>query len=247
MPPIKVAPRFDQSIGTGRREPVEAADILRCQPFAIVNQRIAVRVIAATTSLAVQQPAADIGVLKRTSIFVLELVGATAPAAVAQALPFGFAHSTSVLRFQNGRLASSFMRTDYRAPHRHGSGVRSVEHRLDRRSGEPRRQHDGTLHPVNGTAVKRLELLKELVPQVRRIAILQQPANPGHPMFINEIDPTAALFGFTYRIWEARGSGDFESGFALMRAWPADAVFVLQCHGRTSIVCIIPLSSCFTK
>ena len=72
---------------------------MRCQPFAIVNQRIAVRVIAATTSLAVQQPAADIGVLKRTSIFVLELVGATAPAAVAQALPFGFAHFNERLTF----------------------------------------------------------------------------------------------------------------------------------------------------
>jgi putative tryptophan/tyrosine transport system substrate-binding protein len=76
--------------------------------------------------------------------------------------------------------------------------------------------------------VKRLELLRELMPQARRIAILQQPANPGHPMFINEIDPAAALFGFTYRIWEARGSEDFESGFALMRAWPADAVLVLD-------------------
>jgi putative tryptophan/tyrosine transport system substrate-binding protein len=79
--------------------------------------------------------------------------------------------------------------------------------------------------------VKRLELLRELMPQARRIAILQQPANPGHPMFINEIDPTAALFGFTYRIWEARGSEDFDSGFALMRAWPADAVLVLDDAG----------------
>jgi ABC-type uncharacterized transport system substrate-binding protein len=76
--------------------------------------------------------------------------------------------------------------------------------------------------------VKRLELLRELMPQARRIAILRQPANPGHPMFINEIDPAAALFGFTYRIWEARGSEDFDSGFALMRAWPADAVLVLD-------------------
>jgi putative ABC transport system substrate-binding protein len=32
--------------------------------------------------------------------------------------------------------------------------------------------------------MKRLELLRELMPQARRIAILQQPANPGHPMLI---------------------------------------------------------------
>jgi ABC-type uncharacterized transport system substrate-binding protein len=76
--------------------------------------------------------------------------------------------------------------------------------------------------------VKRMELLRELMPQARRIAILQQPANPGHPMFLNKIDATAAVFGFTYRIWEARGLEDFEPSFALMGAWPADAIFVLD-------------------
>jgi putative ABC transport system substrate-binding protein len=76
--------------------------------------------------------------------------------------------------------------------------------------------------------LKRLELLKEVMPQAFRIAILQQPANPGHPMLIKEIEPTAALFGFTYRIWQTRGSEDLEPNFALMRTWPADAVFVLD-------------------
>src|SRR6516162_6756882 len=76
--------------------------------------------------------------------------------------------------------------------------------------------------------VKRLELLREVMPQAVRIAILQQPANPGHPIFIKEIEPTAGLLGFTYRIWEARGSEDFAPSFALMRAWPADAIFVLD-------------------
>jgi putative ABC transport system substrate-binding protein len=32
--------------------------------------------------------------------------------------------------------------------------------------------------------VKRLELLKEVMPQAARIAILQRPGNPAHPMFI---------------------------------------------------------------
>src|SRR5499427_1565741 len=76
--------------------------------------------------------------------------------------------------------------------------------------------------------VKRLELLREVMPQAVRIAILQQPANPGHPIFIKEIEPTAGLLGFTYRIWEVRGSEDFEPSFASMRAWRADAVFVLD-------------------
>jgi putative tryptophan/tyrosine transport system substrate-binding protein len=76
--------------------------------------------------------------------------------------------------------------------------------------------------------VKRLEVLKKVMPKAIRIAILQQPANPAHPMFIKEIEPTAGLLGLTYRILEARGSEDFEPSFASMRAWPADAIFVLD-------------------
>jgi putative tryptophan/tyrosine transport system substrate-binding protein len=75
---------------------------------------------------------------------------------------------------------------------------------------------------------KRLELLKEVMPQAVRIAILQQPGNPAHPMFIKEIEPTAGSLALTYRIFEARGSEDFKRSFALMREWPADAVCVLD-------------------
>jgi putative ABC transport system substrate-binding protein len=76
--------------------------------------------------------------------------------------------------------------------------------------------------------VKRLELLKEVMPQAARIAILRKPGSPAHPMFIKEIEPTAGLLGFTYRTFEARGSEDFEPSFASMRAWLADAIFVLD-------------------
>ena len=76
--------------------------------------------------------------------------------------------------------------------------------------------------------VKRLELLKEVMPQAVRIAILQKPGNPAHPMFIKEIESTAGLLGFNYRVLEAPGSEDFELNFALMRQWPVDAIFVLD-------------------
>jgi ABC-type uncharacterized transport system substrate-binding protein len=76
--------------------------------------------------------------------------------------------------------------------------------------------------------IKRLELLKEVVPQAVRIAILQQPGNPAHPMFIKEIEPTAGLLALTFRIFEASRSEDFDRSFALMREWPADAVIVLD-------------------
>jgi putative ABC transport system substrate-binding protein len=76
--------------------------------------------------------------------------------------------------------------------------------------------------------VKRLELLKEVMPQAVRIAILQQPDNSAHPIFIKEIEPAAALLGLAHRVFQARGSEDFESSFALMWAWPADVVLVLD-------------------
>ena len=56
----------------------------------------------------------------------------------------------------------------------------------------------------------------------------QKPGNPAHPMFIKEIESTARLLGFNYRVLEAPGSEDFEPNFALMRQWPADAIFVLD-------------------
>jgi putative tryptophan/tyrosine transport system substrate-binding protein len=75
---------------------------------------------------------------------------------------------------------------------------------------------------------KRVELLKEVMPQTARIAILQQPGNPAHPIFIDEIRPIANSLNLIYRIFEARRSEDFEPSFALMREWPADAVIVLD-------------------
>jgi putative tryptophan/tyrosine transport system substrate-binding protein len=56
---------------------------------------------------------------------------------------------------------------------------------------------------------KRLELLKEVMPQAVRIAILQEPGNPAHSVFIEEIQPASKSLTLTYRIFEARRSEDF--------------------------------------
>ena len=72
-------------------------------------------------------------------------------------------------------------------------------------------------------AVKRLEILKQVITKAARIAILQQPANPSHSLFIKEVELTAGVLGLTYRIFQVRGLEEFEP-----RAWLADAVFVLD-------------------
>jgi putative ABC transport system substrate-binding protein len=76
--------------------------------------------------------------------------------------------------------------------------------------------------------VKRLEILKQVITNAARIAILQQPANPAHSLFIKEVEPIAGVLGLTYRILQVHGLEEFEPSFASMRAWPADAVFVLD-------------------
>src|SRR5262245_7804543 len=77
-------------------------------------------------------------------------------------------------------------------------------------------------------AVKRLEILKQVTPKAARIAILEQPSNPAHSLFLKELEPIAGVLGLTYRILQVRGLEDFEPSFASMRAWPADAIFVLD-------------------
>jgi putative tryptophan/tyrosine transport system substrate-binding protein len=48
-------------------------------------------------------------------------------------------------------------------------------------------------------AVKRLEILKQVMTKAARIAILQQPANPAHSLFIKEVEPIAGALGLSYR------------------------------------------------
>src|SRR5262249_21241830 len=63
-------------------------------------------------------------------------------------------------------------------------------------------------------AVKRLEILKQVITKAARIAILQQPANPAHSLFIKEVEPIAGVLGLTYRILQVHGLEDFEPSFA---------------------------------
>ena len=64
---------------------------------------------------------------------------------------------------------------------------------------------------------KRLELLKEAVPKVARVAILYDPANPAHQYEMKEVLPaTARSLKLTLQPWEVRVSDGFEKVFAAM-------------------------------
>ena len=75
-------------------------------------------------------------------------------------------------------------------------------------------------------AGKQLELLKEAVPKVSRVAVLWNPANPVHPLLLGEAKVAARSLGVQLQLLEARGPDEFEGAFAAMKRERAGALFV---------------------
>ena len=82
---------------------------------------------------------------------------------------------------------------------------------------------------------KGLELLKETVPEVRRLAVLSNPANASHALAIENVKVAARSLGVQLQLLEARGPEEFEGAFAAMAKErvaallvPTDPVFFLH-------------------
>jgi putative ABC transport system substrate-binding protein len=75
---------------------------------------------------------------------------------------------------------------------------------------------------------KRLELLKEAVPKLARVAVLYNPASsPGTAREVKEVLPVAArALRLTIRPWEVRAAEDFDKVFAAISKWRPDALYV---------------------
>jgi putative tryptophan/tyrosine transport system substrate-binding protein len=74
---------------------------------------------------------------------------------------------------------------------------------------------------------KRLELLKETVPKLIRIAVLSNPANPTQPLEWKEIQATAQGLGLKLQSVGVRNSKDFESAFEAALRERAQALLFL--------------------
>src|SRR2546425_1594123 len=68
-----------------------------------------------------------------------------------------------------------------------------------------------------GLAAKRLELLKEVVPNMSRVAFLWNPANPDQKFSFNEVQAGARALGVTFHSVEARRREELEQAFAAMK------------------------------
>ena len=85
----------------------------------------------------------------------------------------------------------------------------------------------GLSFPFAELVGKQLELLKTSIPGVSRVAVLWNPANPGHRPALKEIDVAARSLGVQLQLLEVRGPDDFEGAFSAMSRERASAVFVL--------------------
>jgi len=74
---------------------------------------------------------------------------------------------------------------------------------------------------------KQLELLKETVPKVRRVAILSNPANPSRAGAIKSVKVAARSLGVQLQLLEARGPNEFDGAFGAMARERAGALLVM--------------------
>ena len=74
---------------------------------------------------------------------------------------------------------------------------------------------------------KRLELLKEAVPKVARVAVLYDPSNPGSVLERERGSPSrGACAGVDCSAWEVRVADDFERVFAAINKQRPDGLYV---------------------
>jgi putative ABC transport system substrate-binding protein len=75
---------------------------------------------------------------------------------------------------------------------------------------------------------KRLELLKEIVPKLSRVAIFGSSAIPGNTLSLKETELAARAFGIQSQYLDIREVKDIETAFRAVRKGRADAVLVLN-------------------
>ena len=74
---------------------------------------------------------------------------------------------------------------------------------------------------------KQLELLKEVVPNVARVAMLANPTNPHTPFIVSEAEMAARALGVQLHLLEVREPNELGSVFAAMTTARANALLVL--------------------
>jgi putative ABC transport system substrate-binding protein len=76
-------------------------------------------------------------------------------------------------------------------------------------------------------SLKQLELLKETVPRVARVALLWNSGNPWHPATVKALQASSGSPGLRLQALEVRGPDSFDRAFHTMTTERAQAVLIL--------------------
>jgi len=102
-----------------------------------------------------------------------------------------------------------------------------IENRLIATFARPGGNFTGLTYGVGPEVFgKDLELLREILPEVRSIAILSNPANPNHAPMISNVMIAGQALGVRLSIQEVREPIEFDSAFAAMANEDVGALFI---------------------
>ena len=73
---------------------------------------------------------------------------------------------------------------------------------------------------------KDMELLREMLPELRHVAVLSNPAGPNHAPMISNVKSAARALGVELLLLEASGPGEFDRAFAAMANERVGALFI---------------------
>jgi putative ABC transport system substrate-binding protein len=108
-----------------------------------------------------------------------------------------------------------------------GTGSDPVEAGLVDSLARPSGNVTGITNLSRDLGGKRLELFKEAVPKLARVAILYDPSAPSIMLEVKEVLPVAArALGLTIQPWEVRSADDFEKVFAALNKQRPDGLYV---------------------
>jgi putative ABC transport system substrate-binding protein len=108
-----------------------------------------------------------------------------------------------------------------------GGGTDPVKAGLVQSLARPGGNVTGITNLIGDLGGKRLELLKETVPKLARVAVLYEPANPSSALELKEVLPVAArALKLTIQAWEVRATEEFERVFTALSKGRSDGLYV---------------------
>jgi putative tryptophan/tyrosine transport system substrate-binding protein len=97
---------------------------------------------------------------------------------------------------------------------------------IARSQNRPAQNMTGFGASARGAERKRLEILKEMLPNISRVAAVTNLSNPSRRAEWQEVEAAARSLGIESRVFDIRVAADIEKSFDQARSWDASALLV---------------------